>query len=74
MVAAALLSPLFMSAAQADDPTVTTMTGPGTALDGMFLTYVGCDAIDGVANAPSARINRGPEVAPLGRRSFGLVP
>lgn len=40
----------------------------------MFLTYVGCDAIDGPATAPSARINRGPGVAPLGRRSFGLVP
>lgn len=63
-----------MSAAQADDPTVTTMTGPGSQLDGMFLTYVGCDTIDGPASAPSSRINRGPDVAPLGRRSFGLVP
>lgn len=40
----------------------------------MHLTYVGCDAIAGPATAPSTRINRGPEAAPLGRRSFGLVP
>ncbi|MEO5662750.1 MAG: hypothetical protein ABIR39_05660, partial [Nocardioides sp.] len=40
----------------------------------MFLTYVGCDTIDGAASAPSSRINRGPDAAPLGRRSFGLVP
>ena len=63
-----------MSAAQADGPTVSTMTGPGSPLDGMFLTYVGCDSINDAASAPSARINRGPDVAPLGRRSFGLVP
>jgi len=64
-----------MAPAEADDPAaVTTMTGPGSALDGMFLTYVGCDAIGGAASPPSTRINRGPEVAPLGRRSFGLVP
>lgn len=63
-----------MSAAQAGDPAVTTMTGPGSQLDGMFLTYVGCDSLDGAVSAPSTRINRGPGVAPLGRRSFGLVP
>ncbi len=63
-----------MSAAQADDPVVTTMSGAGSPLDGMFLTYVGCGALDGPASAPSSRINRGPGVAPLGRRSFGLVP
>jgi hypothetical protein len=64
-----------MTPAQADDPAaVTTMTGPGSALDGMFLTYVACDAIGGPASPPSTRINRGPEAAPLGRRSFGLVP
>jgi hypothetical protein len=50
------------------------MTGPGSPLDGMYLTYVGCDAIGGAASAPSTRINLGPGVAPLGRRSFGLVP
>lgn len=53
---------------------VTTLAGPGGALDGMYLTYVGCDAIDGATSPPSTRINRGPETAPLGRRSFGLVP
>ncbi|UUZ61904.1 hypothetical protein [Nocardioides sp. B-3] len=40
----------------------------------MYLTYVGCDVIDGPVSAPSSRINRGPDVAPLGRRSFGPVP
>lgn len=74
VVTAALLTPLFMSAAQADDPTVSKMTGPGSALDGMFLTYVGCDSLGDATSAPSSRINRGPDVAPLGRRSFGLVP
>lgn len=69
-----LLSPLFVTAAQADDEAVTTMTSAGSPLDGMFLTYVGCDAIDGPASAPVSRINRGPVAAPLGRRSFGLVP
>jgi hypothetical protein len=68
-----------MTSAQADDTAVapggvTTMTGPGSALDGMYLTYVGCDVIDGATNAPGTRINRGPGVAPLGSRSFGLVP
>jgi hypothetical protein len=74
-VTAALLTPLVMTPAQADDASaVTTMTGPGSALDGMFLTYVGCDAMGGSASPPSTRINRGPGTPPLGRRSFGLVP
>lgn len=50
------------------------MTGAGSAFDGMYLTYVGCDVLDGVASAPATRINLGPDTAPLGRRSFGLVP
>ncbi|WP_297734238.1 hypothetical protein [Nocardioides sp.] len=53
---------------------MTTLTGPGSPLDGMYLTYVGCDAMGAPAAAPTTRINRGPDVAPLGRRSFGLVP
>lgn len=61
------------SHASAADP-VTTLTGPGSPLDGMYLTYVGCDSMGGPATVPTTRINRGPEVAPLGRRSFGLVP
>ena len=59
--------------AKTTDP-VTTMAGPGSPLDGMFLTYVGCDSMDAPASAPTTRINRGPDVAPIGRRSFGLVP
>lgn len=75
VVAATLLSPLLMTSAHAADAEpVTTVTGPGSALDGMFLTYVGCDALDGAVRAPATRINLGPDVAPLGRRSFGLVP
>ena len=50
------------------------MTGPGSALDGMYLTYVACESVSGPATAPSTRINRGPDAAPMGRRSFGLVP
>lgn len=69
------MAPLALAPAHADDTrSATTMAGPGSALDGMFLTYVGCDAIDGAASPPGTRINRGPGVAPLGRRSFGLVP
>jgi hypothetical protein len=40
----------------------------------MFLTYVPCGSFFGSAAAPQLRINLGPGVAPLGRRSFGLVP
>ncbi len=58
----------------ADAGDVTTMTGPGSALDGMYLTYVGCEALDADAAPPTTRINLGPQQAPLGRRSFGLVP
>lgn len=50
------------------------MAGPGSALDGMYLTYVGCDAMNAAVAAPTTRINLGPDAAPLGRRSFGLVP
>ena len=75
MVAAALIAPWAMAPAHADGVgSVTTMTGPGSPLDGMYLTYVGCDTIGGAASAPATRINRGPDAAPLGRRSFGLVP
>ncbi|WP_310529416.1 hypothetical protein [Nocardioides sp.] len=74
-MAAALIAPWAMAPAHADGVgSVTTMTGPGSPLDGMYLTYVGCDTIGGVASAPATRINRGPDAAPLGRRSFGLVP
>lgn len=70
-----MLTPLCATAAHADDAApVTTMTRAGTALDGMYVSYVGCDAVDGPAVAPATRINLGPDVAPLGRRSFGLVP
>ncbi len=60
--------------AHADEGAVTTMTSPGSALDGMYLTYVGCAAFDAAAVAPTTRINLGPAQAPLGLRSFGLVP
>jgi hypothetical protein len=53
---------------------VSVRSSPGTAADGMFLTYVGCDAFFGAATAPRTRVNLGPGAAPLGRRSFGLVP
>ncbi|WP_156411361.1 hypothetical protein [Nocardioides sp. Soil805] len=49
-------------------------SGPGSAADGMFLTYVGCDSFFGPSSAPGTRVNLGPGTAPLGRRSFGLVP
>ncbi len=42
--------------------------------DQTFLTYVPCAAFFASgATAPGLRINRGPEAAPLGRRSFGLA-
>lgn len=59
-------------AASADGSTVRS--GPGSAADGMFLTYVGCDSFFGAASAPGTRVNLGPGAAPMGRRSFGLVP
>jgi len=70
-----LIAPLGIAPVHARDTVpVTTMTGPGSQLDGMFLTYVGCDSMGGPAAAPATRINRGPVAAPMGRRSFGLVP
>ena len=71
-----LLLPILVSVpAQADETApVTTIAGPGSPLDGMFLTYVGCDAMADPVSAPATRINRGPDAAPLGLRSFGLVP
>ncbi len=76
MGALLLLAPLGFTPAHAssDDTAVTTMTGPGSALGGMYLTYVGCDATSDAAAAPATRINRGPDTAPMGLRSFGLVP
>ena len=74
-MAAILIAPWTITSAHAaDGGTTTTMAGAGSALDGMFLTYVGCETLEGAASAPTTRINLGPEVAPLGRRSFGLVP
>ncbi len=45
-------------------------SGPGET----YLTYVGCEGFFGPSAAPRTRINLGPGVAPLGRRSLGLVP
>lgn len=53
---------------------VSVRTGPGSAADGMFLTYLGCDSFSAAATPPRTRVNLGPGTAPLGRRSFGLVP
>lgn len=74
MAVSVLLSPLAAAPAHADDTGATAMAGPGSPLDGMHLTYVGCDSIAAPASAPSTRINLGPDTAPMGRRSFGLVP
>ncbi|QBX56974.1 hypothetical protein EXE58_17040 [Nocardioides seonyuensis] len=51
-----------------------TRSGPGTAGDGAFITYVGCESFRAPAAAPQTRLNLGPGVAPLGKRSLGLVP
>lgn len=51
-----------------------TLTGPSTGSNEVFLTYVGCAGFFGPSTAPSSRINLGPQSAPLGRRSLGLVP
>jgi hypothetical protein len=64
--------PTITSAAASDG--VTVRSGPGSAADGMFLTYVGCTGFFAPATAPGTRVNLGPGAAPLGRRSFGLVP
>lgn len=74
-MAVATLAGLLMGlapAASADGSSVRS--GPGSAADGMFLTYVGCDSFFGASSAPRTRVNLGPGAAPLGRRSFGLVP
>ncbi|WP_426246298.1 hypothetical protein [Nocardioides sp. LHG3406-4] len=48
--------------------------GSTTLDDQTFLTYVPCAGFfGGGATAPGLRINRGPDAAPMGRRSFGLV-
>ncbi len=51
-----------------------TLTGPATGDAEVFMTYVGCDSLDGPTAAPGSRINLGPYSAPVGRRSLGLVP
>lgn len=53
---------------------VSVLSGAGSPAEGMFVTYVGCDAFFGPAAAPLTRLNLGPGAAPMGRRSFGLVP
>ncbi|KRF07010.1 hypothetical protein ASG88_19010 [Nocardioides sp. Soil777] len=62
----------FAPAASADG--VNVRSGPGSAADGMFLTYLGCDGFFAPSSAPRTRVNLGPGTAPIGRRSFGLVP
>jgi hypothetical protein len=74
-VAVATLAGLLagvVPAASADG--VSVRSGPGSAADGMFLTYLGCDSFSAAATPPRTRVNLGPGVAPMGRRSFGLVP
>lgn len=51
-----------------------TLTGPVTGDADVFMTYVGCDSLDGPTAAPGSRLNLGPYSAPLGRRSLGIVP
>ncbi len=51
-----------------------TLTGPVTDDADVFMTYVGCDSLDGRTAAPGSRLNLGPYSAPLGRRSLGIVP
>lgn len=51
-----------------------TVSGPGTGSSDVFVTYVGCSSFFGPSTAPRSRINLGPQAAPLGRRSLGLVP
>ncbi len=74
-VALATLASLVVGLAPAASADGTSVrSGPGSAADGMFLTYVGCDSFFGPSSAPRTRVNLGPGAAPLGRRSFGLVP
>jgi hypothetical protein len=51
-----------------------TLTGPSTGSSDVFLTYVACSSFFGPSTAPRSRINLGPQAAPAGRRSLGLVP
>ena len=74
MALATLASLLVSLAPPASADGITVRSGPGSAADGMFLTYVGCDSFFGAASPPGTRVNLGPATAPLGRRSFGLVP
>lgn len=63
---------LALAPAQADD--VQVLRGTGFTTDETYLTYVGCQSFHGPVSPPQLRINRGPAAAPLGARSFGLVP
>jgi hypothetical protein len=74
VVLATLASLLVGLAPLASADGTSVRSGPGSAADGMFLTYLGCDGFFAPATAPRTRVNLGPGAAPLGRRSFGLVP
>lgn len=58
--------------AHADDS--VTLQGAAFPDDRAFLTYVACSDFFGAAVPPQLRINLGPDAAPIGRRSIGLVP
>jgi hypothetical protein len=73
-LASLLVGSLVGPAPSASASGTSVRSGPGSPLDGMFLTYLGCDSFYGAAAPPGTRVNLGPGVAPLGRRSFGLVP
>lgn len=66
------MTTMTVSPAHADDLQVLRGTGFPTA--DARLAYVGCQSFHGPAAPPQLRINLGPGAAPLGRRSFGLVP
>lgn len=73
VVAATTLS-LGLLAVPAGAADSRTVSGAATGDPDVYLTYVSCDDLFGVATAPKTRINLGPYAAPLGRRSLGLVP
>lgn len=70
--AVAVVGALGVVPAHADG--VEVLHGSGFPSPDTHLTYVGCESFQGPTTEPQLRINRGPGSAPMGTRSYGLVP
>jgi len=72
--AACALGLLGAGSGQAATAGPTSVRGPGSPVEGMYLSSVGCADPQAATTQPATRLNLGPGTAPLGTRSFGLVP